>query len=134
MQTFDFSFDLTNRWTFWSGTIAAFFLFCSYFGTDQSQVQRYLTTKSIDEARSSLMMSAYWKIPLQALVLIVGVLMFVFYVFAPSPMLFNRVHDREMTEGPRSAEYTGAGAAVRGDFGVAHGGRGGDGARGVGWG
>ena len=51
MQTFDFSFDLTNRYTFWSGTIAAFFLFCSYFGTDQSQVQRYLTTKSIDEAR-----------------------------------------------------------------------------------
>jgi Na+/proline symporter len=105
MQTFDFSFDLTNRWTFWSGTIAAFFLFCSYFGTDQSQVQRYLTTKSIDEARSSLMMSAYWKIPLQALVLIVGVLMFVFYVFTPSPMLFNRVHDRAVAEGPRSAEY-----------------------------
>jgi Na+/proline symporter len=105
MQTFDFSFDLTNRWTFWSGTIAAFFLFCSYFGTDQSQVQRYLTTKSIDEARSSLMMSAYWKIPLQALVLIVGVLMFVFYVFVPSPMLFNRVHDRELAEGPRAAEY-----------------------------
>ena len=105
MQTFDFSFDLTNRWTFWSGTIAAFFLFCSYFGTDQSQVQRYLTTKSIDEARNSLLMSAYWKIPLQGLVLIVGVLMFVFYVFTPGPMLFNRVHEREMTQGPRAAEF-----------------------------
>jgi SSS family solute:Na+ symporter len=105
MQTFDFTFDLTNQWTFWSGTIAAFFLFCSYFGTDQSQVQRYLTTKSIDEARSSLLMSAYWKIPLQALVLIVGVLMFVFYVFTPAPMLFNRVHEREMTEGARATEY-----------------------------
>ena len=103
MQTFDFTFDLTNQYTFWSGTIAAFFLFCSYFGTDQSQVQRYLTTKSVDEARSSLMMSAYWKIPLQALVLLVGVLMFVFYVFTPSPMLFNNVHDREMREGPRAA-------------------------------
>ena len=45
MQTFDFSFDLTNQYTFWSGTIAALFLFCSYFGTDQSQVQRYLTTQ-----------------------------------------------------------------------------------------
>jgi solute:Na+ symporter, SSS family len=105
MQTFDFSFDLTNRYTFWSGTIAAFFLFCSYFGTDQSQVQRYLTTGSVNEARSSLLMSAYWKIPLQALVLLVGVLMFVFYVFTPSPMLFNTVHEREMREGPRAAEY-----------------------------
>jgi Na+/proline symporter len=109
MQTFDFSFDLTNRWTFWSGTIAAFFLFCSYFGTDQSQVQRYLTTRSIDEARSSLMMSAYWKIPLQALVLIVGVLMFVFYVFTPSPMLFDPVQQQQMTEGPRGAEYNALG-------------------------
>jgi solute:Na+ symporter, SSS family len=105
MQTFDFSFDLTNRYTFWSGTIAAFFLFCSYFGTDQSQVQRYLTTGSVNEARRSLLMSAYWKIPLQALVLLVGVLMFVFYVFTPSPMLFNTVHEREMREGPRAAEY-----------------------------
>ena len=106
MQTFDFSFDLTNRYTFWSGTIAALFLFCSYFGTDQSQVQRYLTTSSVDEARSSLLMSAYWKIPLQALVLLVGVYMFVFYLFAPAPMLFNKVHDREMREGPRAAEYS----------------------------
>src|SRR5690606_12873701 len=48
MQTFDFTFDLSNQYTFWSGTIAAFFLFCSYFGTDQSQVQRYLTAKSVD--------------------------------------------------------------------------------------
>ena len=105
MQTFDFSFDLTNQYTFWSGTIAALFLFCSYFGTDQSQVQRYLTTPSVAEARSSLLMSAYWKIPLQALVLIVGVLMFMFYVFTPSPMLFNPAHEDEMRTGPRAAEY-----------------------------
>ena len=105
MQTFDFSFDLTNRYTFWSGTIAALFLFCSYFGTDQSQVQRYLTTPSVDEARRSLLMSAYWKIPLQALVLLVGVFLFLFYLFTPAPMLFNRVHEREMREGPRAAEY-----------------------------
>ena len=65
LRTFDFSFDLTNQYTFWSGTIAALFLFCSYFGTDQSQVQRYLTARSVDEARHSLLMSAYWKIPLQ---------------------------------------------------------------------
>jgi Na+/proline symporter len=105
LQAFDFSFDLTNQYTFWSGTIAALFLFCSYFGADQSQVQRYLTTSSVSEARRSLLMSAYWKIPLQALVLLVGVLMFLFYLFAPAPMLFNGVHDAEMRGGPRAAEY-----------------------------
>jgi Na+/proline symporter len=105
LQTFDFSFDITNQYTFWSGTIAALFLFCSYFGTDQSQVQRYLTTPSVDAARESLLMSAYWKIPLQALVLLVGVLMFLFFLFTPSPMLFNRVHEREMRDGARAADY-----------------------------
>ena len=105
LQTFDFSFDMTNQYTFWSGTIAALFLFCSYFGTDQSQVQRYLTTPSVDAARESLLMSAYWKIPLQALVLLVGVLMFLFFLYTPSPMLFNRVHDREMRDGPQATEY-----------------------------
>ena len=105
MQTFDFSFDLSNRYTFWSGTIAALFLFLSYFGTDQSQVQRYLTARSIDEARVSLFMSAYWKIPLQVLVLLIGVLMFVFYVFTTPPMLFNPVHDQRVRESARSAEY-----------------------------
>ena len=105
MQTFDFRFDLTDRYTFWSGTIAAFFLFCSYFGTDQSQVQRYLTAKSVDEARTSLLMSAYWKIPLQALVLIVGILMFVFYVFTPPPMLFNGTHEAQVKASTRAGEY-----------------------------
>ena len=105
LQTFDFSFDLTNQYTFWSGTIAALFLFCSYFGTDQSQVQRYLTTPSVDAARGSLLMSAYWKIPLQALVLLVGVLMFLFFLYTPSPMLFNRVHERVMLAGPQATEY-----------------------------
>jgi len=105
LQTFDFTFDLSNQYTFWSGTIAALFLFCSYFGTDQSQVQRYLTARSVDEARASLLMSAYWKIPLQALVLLVGVLVFVFYLFTPSPMLFNQVHDRAVRDGPRAGEY-----------------------------
>jgi Na+/proline symporter len=105
LQTFDFTFDLTNQYTFWSGTIAALFLFCSYFGTDQSQVQRYLTARSVDEARESLLMSAYWKIPLQALVLLVGVMMFVFYLFAPPPMLFNRTHEGVMRTGSRASEY-----------------------------
>jgi Na+/proline symporter len=105
LQTFDFTFDLTQQYTFWSGTIAALFLFCSYFGTDQSQVQRYLAAPSAAAAKSSLLLSAYWKIPLQALVLLVGVLMFAFYVFTPPPMLFDARHDRELREGPRATEY-----------------------------
>jgi SSS family solute:Na+ symporter len=107
LQVFDFSFDLSNQYTFWSGTIAALFLFCSYFGTDQSQVQRYLTTPDVDQARSSLLMSAYWKIPLQALVLLVGVLMFVYYLFAPSPLLFDGRYDRQMRDGASALAYTG---------------------------
>jgi SSS family solute:Na+ symporter len=81
--------------------------FLSYFGTAQSQVQRYLTAKTVDEARVSLFMSAYWKIPLQVLVLIIGVLIFVFYIFTPPPMLFNTAHDREVRESARAAEYAG---------------------------
>lgn len=92
MQVFDFSFDLTQTYTFWSGILGGTFLMLSYFGTDQSQVQRYLTAKSVDEARSSLLMSAYWKIPLQAMILLIGVLVFLFYVFEPAPMLFNPDH------------------------------------------
>jgi solute:Na+ symporter, SSS family len=105
LQLFDFRFDLTEPYTFWSGTIAALFLFLSYFGTDQSQVQRYLAAKSIDEARTSLLMSAYWKIPLQALVLLVGVFMFLFYLFTPPPMLFNPVHEATMRASARAGEY-----------------------------
>ena len=105
LQAFNFSTDPSVRFTFWTGTIGALFLFLSYFGTDQSQVQRYLTAKSVDEARTSLFMSAYWKIPLQALVMIIGVLMFVFYLFTPPPMLFNNVHEKRVRESARAAEY-----------------------------
>ena len=105
LQVMDFSVDPNRSYTFWSGTIGALFLFLSYFGTDQSQVQRYLTARSIDEARTSLLMSAYWKIPLQALVLIIGVFMFLFYIFTPPPMLFNPVHDTQVRESGRRAEY-----------------------------
>ena len=96
LRTFDFSFDLTNQYTFWSGTIAALFLFCSYFGTDQSQVQRFLTARSVNEARSSLLMSAYWKIPMQALVLLLGVLVFVFHVFNVPPLIFSSDADARL--------------------------------------
>jgi Na+/proline symporter len=116
LRTFDFSWDLSNQYTFWSGTIAALFLFCSYFGTDQSQVQRYLTARSVDEARHSLLMSAYWKIPLQMLVLVLGILVFVFYTFNTPPMLFNKVQTERMQSGPAAADY----AALQTEFDAAH--------------
>ena len=91
LQTIDFSFDLNERYTIWSGMIAALFLFLSYFGCDQSQVQRYLTARSVDEGRISLLMSAFLKIPMQFLCLLVGILVFVFYLFSAPPMIFNEV-------------------------------------------
>lgn len=94
LRVFDFSFNLTNTYTFWSGLIGGTFLMLSYFGTDQSQVQRYLSAKSVDEARSSLLISAYWKIPLQGLVLLVGVLVFVYYTYSPAPLLYNPAAER----------------------------------------
>ena len=96
MQVFDFKFDITQQYTFWSGIIGGTFLMLSYFGTDQSQVQRYLTARSVEEARSSLLMSAYWKIPLQALILLIGVLIFAFYLFTAPPLLFNPAHERSV--------------------------------------
>ena len=104
LDAFDFSFSLTETYTFWSGLIGGLFLMLSYFGTDQSQVQRYLTASSIDQARSSLFMSAYWKIPLQALVLIVGVFVFIYFLFSPGPLLYNTAHDAIVRENA-PAEY-----------------------------
>jgi Na+/proline symporter len=107
LKAIDFTFNVRETYTFWSGTIGALFLFLSYFGCDQSQVQRYLTAKSIDEARQSLLMSAFVKIPLQLLILTTGVLVFLFYLFQTPPMLFNRVYDRQIAAGPRAGEYAG---------------------------
>ncbi len=115
LRTLDFSFTLKETYTFWSGILGGLFLMLSYFGCDQSQVQRYLTAKSIDEGRGSLLMSAFVKIPLQALVLITGVLVFVFYLFAPSPMLFNGAHDVQLRSGPGAAQF----AALEQDFATA---------------
>ncbi len=112
LQAVDFSFDVRETYTFWSGMIGALFLFLAYFGCDQSQVQRYLTAKSIDEARQSLMMSAYVKIPLQLLILIAGVLVFVYYLFQPPPMLFNRAFDAQVAASPQAAQY----ATLQEDF------------------
>ncbi|MGE3508247.1 MAG: sodium:solute symporter, partial [Vicinamibacterales bacterium] len=107
LQAIDFTFDLSETYTFWSGVIGGLFLMLAYFGCDHSQVQRYLTARSVDEARHSLLMSGYYKIPLQLLILATGVLVFVFYVFQPPPMLFNRVHDAAVAASPRAGEYVG---------------------------
>jgi Na+/proline symporter len=105
LDAIDFRFSLSETYTFWSGMLGGLFLMLSYFGCDQSQVQRYLTAKSIDEAQQSLMMSAYVKIPLQLLILTSGVLVFVFYLFHTPPMLFNRAYDAQVAASTRGAEY-----------------------------
>ncbi|HEY8551100.1 MAG TPA: sodium:solute symporter [Vicinamibacterales bacterium] len=105
LQSIDFSPDPTKTYTFWSGLIGGLFLMLSYFGCDQSQVQRYLTAKSVDEGRHSLLMSAFLKIPLQIIIPIIGVLMFVFYLFTPPPILFNSVHEAAVRRSSRAAEY-----------------------------
>jgi len=105
MNTVDFHFDVKQTYTFWSGIIGGLFLHLSYFGCDQSQVQRYLTAKSLNQARHSLLMSAFVKIPLQVLVLVVGVFMFLFYVFNQPPMLFNMDSRDKVEQSARAGEY-----------------------------
>ena len=87
----NFDFSLDDRYNFWTGTTAALFLFLSYFGTDQSQVQRYLSGKSLSQSRLGLMMNGLLKIPMQFIILFIGVMVFVFYQFNTPPVFFNKV-------------------------------------------
>ena len=89
MEIVDFSFDIEKKYTFWSGITGGFFLALSYFGTDQSQVQRYLTGKSIKESQLGLMFNAILKIPMQFFILLTGVMVFVFFEFNDTPINFN---------------------------------------------
>ena len=89
MEVLNFSFDLENRYTFWSGIIGGTFLMMSYFGTDQSQVQRYLSGKSLKEMQLGMIFNGIFKIPMQFFILFIGVMVFVFYQFNPSPINFN---------------------------------------------
>lgn len=89
MDILDFSFDLNNRYTVWSGLIGGTFLMLSYFGTDQSQVQRYLSGKSLKEMQLGLIFNGILKIPMQFFILLIGVMVFVFYQFNQSPVNFN---------------------------------------------
>ncbi len=89
MQIVDFRFDPNDRYNFWSGITGGFFLALSYFGTDQSQVQRYLTGRSVTQSRLGLLFNGLFKIPMQALILFIGILVFVYYIFNPAPLFFN---------------------------------------------
>lgn len=89
MNVLDFSIDPNNRYTFWSGITGGLFLALSYFGTDQSQVQRYLSGKSLAESQRGLIMNGFLKIPMQFFILLIGVLVFVFFQFENAPLHFN---------------------------------------------
>jgi SSS family solute:Na+ symporter len=101
MEVLDFSFNLNNRYTFWSGIIGGTFLMLSYFGTDQSQVQRYLSGKSIKEMQLGLLFNGLLKVPMQFFILLVGVMVFVFYQFNQAPLNFNP----DATESVLNSEY-----------------------------
>jgi solute:Na+ symporter, SSS family len=89
LNIIDFNFDLNNRYNFWSGVTGGLFLALSYFGTDQSQVQRYLSGKSLAESQKGLIMNGFLKIPMQFFILLTGVLVFVFFQFEKAPLHFN---------------------------------------------
>ena len=89
LEVLDFSINLNSRYTFWSGLTGGLFLALSYFGTDQSQVQRYLSGKSLKESQMGLIMNGLLKVPMQFFILLVGVMVFVFYQFEPAPINFN---------------------------------------------
>lgn len=98
LNAVDFTFDPSSKYNVWSGLIGGFFLAMSYFGTDQSQVQRYLSGASIAQSRLALLFNGMIKIPMQFLILFIGAMVFVFYYFNPSPIIFNKVALSEATE------------------------------------
>ena len=105
LNAIDFSFDLNNRYNFWSGIIGGFFLALAYFGTDQSQVQRYLTGKSITHSRLGLLANGLVKVPMQFFILLLGAMVFVFYQFTAPPMFFNTVESQGVKESRYGQEY-----------------------------
>jgi len=105
LDVLDFSFNLDNRYTFWSGIIGGTFLALSYFGTDQSQVQRYLSGKSVRESQMGLIMNGLLKVPMQFFILLVGVMVFVFYQFNSSPLNFNPAAIEDVKNSSYAAEY-----------------------------
>ena len=104
-NTIDFTFDLNNRYTIWSGIIAGLFLHLSYFGTDQSQVQRYLTGSSITESRFGFIFNGLAKFPMQFFILLIGAMLFVFYQFEKPPLFFNSVEINKIQNTAYASDY-----------------------------
>ncbi|WP_406684271.1 sodium:solute symporter [Seonamhaeicola sp. MEBiC1930] len=105
MEILDFSFDLENRYTVWSGLIGGTFLALAYFGTDQSQVQRYLSAKSVKEMQMGLIFNGLLKVPMQFFILLVGIMVFVFYQFNPPPLNFIDSSTKAVLTSKYSQEY-----------------------------
>ncbi|NNM23900.1 MAG: sodium:solute symporter [Flavobacteriaceae bacterium] len=105
MEILDFSFDLENRYTVWTGLLGGTFLMLSYFGTDQSQVQRYISGRSVRESQMGLIMNGVLKVPLQFFILLIGVMVFVFYQFNSSPLNFNPAAEADVLNSAYAEEY-----------------------------
>ncbi|HAT62995.1 MAG TPA: sodium:solute symporter, partial [Flavobacteriaceae bacterium] len=105
MDILDFSFDFENRYTFWSGIIGGTFLALAYFGTDQSQVQRYLSGRSVKQSQMGLIMNGFLKVPMQFFILLIGVMVFVFYQFNASPLNFNPSAVKDVMKSEYAIEY-----------------------------
>lgn len=105
MEILDFSFDPNDRYTFWTGIIGGSFLALSYFGTDQSQVQRYLTGESVEQSRYGLLFNGFLKVPMQFFILLVGVMVFVFYQYNSAPLFFNAQVEKQMVVSENGAQY-----------------------------
>lgn len=106
LNAIDFSFNLSDRYTFWSGIIGGTFLMLSYFGTDQSQVARYLAAKNITQSRMGLLVNGLVKIPMQFIILFIGAMVFVFFQFVTPPLFFNPVETQKIKSGSYSKEYS----------------------------
>ncbi|TAH42570.1 MAG: sodium:solute symporter [Bacteroidetes bacterium] len=105
LNAIDFTFDLKNQYNIWSGIIGGFFLALAYFGTDQSQVGRYLSGKSVGQSRLGLLFNGIIKIPMQFLILMIGALLFVFYQYHQPPLHFNQVEMGKMAKSKYSSEF-----------------------------
>ena len=105
MEILNFSFDFENRYTVWSGIIGGTFLMMSYFGTDQSQVQRYLSGKSLREMQLGMIFNGILKIPMQFFILFIGIMVFVFYQFTASPLNFNPQAEKIVSQSSFSENY-----------------------------
>ncbi len=106
LEVVDFTFDLNNRYNFWSGMLGGVFLFLSYFGTDQSQVQRYLSGKSLSESRLGLLFNGLVKVPMQFMILFIGILVYVFFLFTQPPIHFNSANLESLQESSYEGRLT----------------------------